>query len=100
MVASRPMAELLELSRAGSYRIRVRGPLTAPYRGHLEGWDVAEADGDTILLGTVTDDVQLYCVLDDLRRRHAPLLEVTPADPDLEDVYCRLMGNEAVAVMR
>jgi ABC-2 type transport system ATP-binding protein len=100
VIASRPMAELLELSRIGSYRIRVRGQLPAPQRGRLEGWDVAEVDGDTILLGIVTDDVQLYNVLDDLRQQRVPLLEVTPADPDLEDVYCRLMSNEALAVMR
>jgi len=98
IVASRPMAELLEMSRVGAYRIRVKGTLASVCAGPLQRWNLEPDNGDTILLGHVTQDAQLYEVLDELRQRRVPLLEVTPAEPDLEDVYLQLMGTDAPAV--
>jgi ABC-2 type transport system ATP-binding protein len=97
LVASRPMADLLEMSRVGAYRIRVKGTISGAEHRRLEGWDLAEEDGDTVLVGHVTGDAQLYGVLDELRRQRAPLLEVAPAEADLEHVYLRLLGSDAIA---
>ena len=97
LVACRPMHELLEMSRIGAYRIRVKGALPAGAGDALDGWQAADADGDTVLTGHVRADGALYGVLDELRRRRAPLIEVAPAEPDLEDVYLRLVHADPVA---
>ena len=92
LVACRPMRDLLEMSRVGAYRIRVKGALPLAGCRALDGWDATEGNGETVLMGHVMGDAALYAVLDELRRRQSPLIEVAPAEPDLEDVYLRLVS--------
>jgi len=101
LVACRPMHELLEMSRVGAYRIRVKGtlPIAGSDADVLNGWQVTDGDDETVLLGHVTGDAALYGVLDELRRRRASLIEVAPAEPDLEDVYLRLVHAAPVAAL-
>jgi ABC-2 type transport system ATP-binding protein len=96
LVACRPMHELLEMSRVGAYRIRVKGALPSGHAGAFDRWNVTEDNGETVLLGQVVGDAGLYSVLDELRRRRAPLIEVAQAEPDLEDVYLRLVHGDPV----
>ena len=98
LVACRPMHELLEMSRVGAYRIRVKGALETGVHEALDGWRVSHDNGETVLLGHVTGDAALYGVLDELHRRRAPLIDVVPAEPDLEDVYLRLSHAGPLAV--
>jgi ABC-2 type transport system ATP-binding protein len=97
LVACRPMSELLDMARVGAYRIRVKGTIATAGREWLDGWDLAEDNGDTVLVGHVTGDTELYGVLEQLRLQRAPLVEVTPVEPDLEDIYLRLVRPDLVA---
>ena len=92
LIADRPVGELLALFREEHYRIRVRGSVNGSL-SPLEGLTVSEADGESVITGPISDQEHLHDVLERVRSLGLPLLSVERAEPDLEDVFIRLLED-------
>ncbi|MGH8776829.1 MAG: ATP-binding cassette domain-containing protein [Jiangellaceae bacterium] len=95
IVADRPVAELLEQFRDDRYQIELAAPARdVPLSGL---YDVVDGDGTAAratLAVTSTDSEVLYEVLALLARHRLPLVSVSRVQPDLEDVFVRLVGAD------
>jgi len=73
----------------GTYRIRVKGKLDQRWADWFGGLTIAQqADGETLLFGTVVDQAALHGVLSRIRDLHLPLLlveRVESKDPSPDD---------------
>ena len=68
---------------AGAYAIRVQGLLDARWAARFDGCTLRhDADGTTVIAGTVVDQAALHGLLQVLRDLGVPLLSVTPVEPD------------------
>lgn len=96
IVADLPVDELLAQFRDDHYQIRVAAPPAALPASLPAGAELAGEDGNGTTTIVVADgDLDtLYGVLGDLASRHVPLLSVAPVQPNLEDVFLRLVGDE------
>ena len=64
-------------SRSMVYQIRIKGHLGSRWREWFEGLTIAlEADGNTLLTGTLVDQAALHGVLKKIRDLGMPLLSV------------------------
>ncbi|MGH2532632.1 MAG: DUF4162 domain-containing protein [Thermomicrobiales bacterium] len=89
--ADLPVGELLAQFREDRYRITLGAPLdTAPLRLPA-GVAVSHDNGVTTLTAPMTDQRDLYDLLERLRALDAPLQSVTQVEPDLEDVFLRIV---------
>jgi ABC-2 type transport system ATP-binding protein len=97
LVADKPTAELLELFKQDYYEIRVSGQLDAntdsKLRTTFAGLSIGHENGHTILSSSITDQTELYHLLDMVRHLNLPLLSVQQAEPKLEDVFVQLTGE-------
>jgi ABC-2 type transport system ATP-binding protein len=95
IVADEPVSELLDLFAQEHYEIVVEGQMQEAMRAGLEGLVLAQRNGHSVLSGPLLDQGHLYRVLDHLRQSRLPLLSVNRADPDLEEVFVRLLDGDA-----
>jgi hypothetical protein len=70
-----------EMSRPGTYRIEVRGLLSAEWSAWFDGWAITVEDDDehqavTVLAGPVIDQAALFGLLWRIRDLGLPLLSV------------------------
>ena len=93
LVANQPVGDLLRLFSGEHYEIRVEGKLPPTLSAQLEGWTVREENGLTVLSGDIADQDALYDVLNQLRAAGLPLLAAQRAEPDLEEVFVRLLAD-------
>jgi hypothetical protein len=61
------------------YRITVRGRLSERFSAAFEGMDVEPGEGETVLVGELRDQAQLYGVLNRLRDFGIELVRVEEA---------------------
>lgn len=101
LLADRPVAELLEQFREDRYRIEVAAPAEAvpPSMLYDVVGDPASPQGAqhaTLLVaaGSADGSDALYPVLHLLANHRVPLVSVNPAQPDLEEVFVRLVGDD------
>jgi hypothetical protein len=72
-----PMPSEHTFDEPGTYRIRVKGKLGQRWADWFEGFTITQqANGDTLLFGTVVDQAALYGVLNRIRDLHLSLLLV------------------------
>ena len=90
LIADQPTAALLDLFRQEHYQIRVRGEVNSQPVA-LDGFTISHENGDTVLSGVIDDQASLYQALDKLRKLGLSLLSVQKAEPNLEEVFVRLM---------
>lgn len=64
------------------YQIRIKGQLGEQWADWFEGLTITQADGDTILTGSVVDQAALYGLLKKVRDLGVPLISVTQMDSD------------------
>ena len=65
------------------YRIRIQGHLGQQWMDWFAGLTITlEADGDTLLTGTVVDQAALHGILKKIRDLGMPLLSVNSIEPD------------------
>jgi ABC-2 type transport system ATP-binding protein len=95
IIADHPVEELLGLFSEEHYQIRVEGCLPAGVVLRLSGLTATEENGDTVLSGPIVDQSVLYNILDQLRDLGIPLLAVHRVEPDLEEVFVRLLDASA-----
>jgi hypothetical protein len=64
------------LTQAGQYEIRVKGALDARWQTWFEGMTITASGDETIIRGTVADQVALYSLLLRIRDLGLPLIAV------------------------
>ncbi len=65
------------------YRIRVRGHLTPDWADWFDGMTITPLDnGDTLLMGVVTDQSALHSLISKIRDLDLPLLAVERMESD------------------
>jgi ABC-2 type transport system ATP-binding protein len=100
IIADLPTAELLSRFAEDRFEVRVAGPLDG-FAGQLPDGARAEAGADTTrVVLRDADQGRLHGFLEDLRASGVPLLSVTQAQPDLEEVFLRLIGSGDSAASR
>jgi ABC-2 type transport system ATP-binding protein len=93
IIADLPTAELLSRFAEDRFEVRVAGLLNG-FAGKLPAGARAEADAETTRVTLRdTDQGRLNHFLDDLRAKDIPLLSVTQAQPDLEEIFLQLIGS-------
>jgi ABC-2 type transport system ATP-binding protein len=93
IIADLPTGELLSEFAEDRFEVRVAGLLNG-FAGALPAGARAEADAQTTRVTLRdADQARLNHFLDDLRAKDIPLLSVTQAQPDLEEIFLRLIGS-------
>src|SRR5487761_672944 len=91
--ADLPTAELLSRFAEDRFEVRVAGELNG-FAGVLPAGAQAFADADTTrVVFRDADQGRLFGFLGELRAKEIPLLSVTQAQPDLEEIFLRLIGT-------
>jgi ABC-2 type transport system ATP-binding protein len=93
LLANQPLSQLLHLFREEHYQIRLKGQPEPDQVEDWTGWSIEIEDGETILKGIVADQNSLYALLDKVYRLGLPLLSVMRVEPNLEDVFLRLIED-------
>ncbi|MGH3443628.1 MAG: ABC transporter ATP-binding protein [Nitriliruptorales bacterium] len=95
IVADLPVDDLLRQFQEDRYQIRVGTPVSALDGVLSPEVDVAAEDGETTTLVVADGDLKaLYDLLLALALHRLPLVSVTPVQPDLEDIFIRLVDSE------
>lgn len=99
IVALDKVANLLDVFSLGAYKICVKGFLPLEERRWLEAqWD-AQLDQDesgTTLRVVLKEACQLYPVIEILQRCKLPLSSIQRAEPNLGEIYLKLIKEESV----
>ncbi|UCC62853.1 MAG: ABC transporter ATP-binding protein [Anaerolineae bacterium] len=93
LIAHQPVQELLGLFSEEYYQIEVEGYLPAGAASLFDDMTVEEKNGHAILSGPVADRMDLYRALGRLYELNLPLISVSRAEPDLEEVFVRLLDT-------
>jgi hypothetical protein len=75
------MNKAIGLTKAGQYEIRVKGALDPRWQSWFEGMTIMTGDDETIISGTVADQVALHSVLTRIRDLGLPLIAVNQIKP-------------------
>jgi ABC-2 type transport system ATP-binding protein len=94
VIADRPVEQLLRVSRKPYYRIAVEGQLHTEGVELLASMSVEAGDGKTLLSGPIADQDALFRLLDLLRDQGLSLLSVRQEEPNLEEVFVRLLDGD------
>jgi hypothetical protein len=81
------MKNTIGLTQAGQYEIRVKGALDARWQSWFEGMTITASDDETIIHGTVADQIALHSLLTRIRDLGLPLIAVNQmeAGPSSEE---------------
>ena len=91
LLAHRPTGELLDLFRREFYQVRLRGAVEAEKAGAFPGFMASQENGHTILSGEVGDDLSVFELVERARLADMDLISVTPAAPNLEEIFVELI---------
>jgi len=94
LVTDLPMGELLARFRQNVYEIRLGGSVTPDSLPWLDGFLVISEEGESRIRGPIPEKDRLYDLLAECRSLGLPLLAVEPVEPDLEDVFVKILGAE------
>jgi ABC-2 type transport system ATP-binding protein len=95
LLADQPLKDLLHLFHQEYYEIKVKGHLGTHETRWFDGLNVCTENGDTILSGAIEDQEALHGHLTKVRDLSLPLLSISRVEPNLEDVFTRLIeGSE------
>jgi hypothetical protein len=70
------MSKSIGLTQATRYEIRVKGALDARWQTWFEGMTITASDDETIIRGTVADQIALHSLLTRIRDLGLPLIAV------------------------
>jgi ABC-2 type transport system ATP-binding protein len=94
LVLDRPSLDVTGVNGNGHYQITVKGQLDGEWSEWFDGLQVSPTStGETVLSGPIQDQSALHGVLVKVRDLGLPLLSVTRAEPELEDVLGQLEAN-------
>ncbi len=70
------------LTKAAQYEIRVKGTLDARWQTWFEGMTILASNDETVISGTVADQVALHSLLMRIRDLGLPLIAVNQIETD------------------
>jgi ABC-2 type transport system ATP-binding protein len=91
------VSNLLGLFKAKAYRFTIAGPLTQAQRDRLTGkfpMIRIEEDHETTIDVELLDGAGFYELVDILRSNNSPISSIDRRDPDLEEVFLRIIKGE------
>lgn len=91
LITHLPLENLLQHFRQERYQIRIKGLIPTGQKGRFAPLKIAVDGGETTLAGEVAGQEQLQSILGLLHALQLPLLSVERCEPDLEEVFIRLM---------
>lgn len=91
LIADQPVSELLGVFQQEFYQIRVRGHLNGHRPQWLNGMEVTEENGESLLSGALQSQEELYDLIGHMRGLGLPLVSVLRTEPDLEEIFVRLV---------
>lgn len=91
LLTHRPTVELLNLFRREFYQLKLRGCVTPETVGTFPGFVANRENGHTVLSGEVDAEQSVYDLVEQARRAQLDLVSVTPAEPNLEEVFIKLI---------
>jgi ABC-2 type transport system ATP-binding protein len=94
LIANHTVPDMLNLFAVDHWRVRLGGRLTGDRPDWLEGLEIDEKDGDTLISGALTADRSIYDAVDRIKTLGLPLLDLNKVKPSLEEVYVRLIDAE------
>ena len=94
IIANEPVGELLDLFSEEYYQIKVKGRLPGAVAERFDGLTVEEENGTTILSGPIADQDTLHYILGQLREMDLPLIAASRVEPDLEEVFVRMLDTD------
>lgn len=95
IIADKNLNELLMLFGQDYYQIKIKGLFNGPQNGKFKDFIIKEEEeGVTVLTGTIDNQTKLYSLLDEIRKLGMTLISVSPLEPDLEEVFLKLVKNE------
>ena len=94
IIADLPTRELLSRFAEDRFEVRVAGLLNVAVGLPAGATLAADADSTRVVLRDA-DQPSLHDFLDELRAAGVPLRSVTQAQPDLEEIFLRLIGSKA-----
>lgn len=82
---------------AHQYSIRVKGHLSDRWAAWFDGLTITNIEnGETLLSGMIPDQAALHGLIIRVRDLGLPLLSITRNQPDIEELYARLLRANAV----
>ena len=93
ILTNQPLSELLYLFEQNRYQIKVRGDLTSAQKDQLPGWNWSYEEGETLLDGALSSQDELHHLFDQFHDWHMPILAVNQKEPDLEEVFVRIITH-------
>ena len=93
ILTDKPVEDLLALFSGEHYRIEVDGSLPEHAAARFDGMTIVEQNGHTVLSGPVAGQDALYTILSRLRDLGRPLLSAARAEPNLEEVFVRMLDE-------
>ena len=94
IIADKNLNDLLMLFGRDYYQIKIKGVLNGHKNDELQDFIIKEEEGVTLLTGIIENQAKLYSLLDKIREKGVPLISVSPLEPDLEEVFLKLVKNE------
>lgn len=91
LLAHRPTGELLDLFRREFYQLRLRGVDAVEKGGAFPGFTASQENGHTVLSGEVGDDLSVFELVERARLAGMDLISVSPAEPNLEEIFVELI---------
>jgi len=98
VIADDDTEALIDLFRTQSYRVVVDGPIPEAARKRLShgfGATIEQSDDHVSIECTDADSETVYALMDLLGETGQELLEIETVDPDLEEVFLSMTGQQA-----
>lgn len=93
LLTHRPTGELLDLFRREFYQLRLRGIIAAEKTVAFSGFAASQENGHTVLSGELGAELSVFDLVERVRRAGLELISVSPAEPNLEEVFLELVGQ-------
>lgn len=94
LLTDKPLPELLSLFKHEYYQFRVKGLIENEQLERFDALHIEVEHDETVLSGEIANQASLYDYLARVRDLGLPLLAVTRMEPDLEDIFVRLVDGQ------
>ena len=94
LIANHKVPDLLGLFNVDHWRVRLKGRLAETRPEWMQGLEVSEEEGETLISGSLTAQQSIYEALEKIKALGLPLISLNKVKPSLEEVYVRLIDAE------